>query len=105
LVIDLAGCHIRERTNIEIETVEVVESVWVRGAMRRRGRRRWSVRHGYGCGCGLSSILNCIGRGPTRAIPAAFGVAEVGSVLGSVDATAIAVGAGDRSSNWLEMTM
>lgn len=104
MVIDLAACHIRERTDIEIETVEVVECVLVRGAMRRRGRR-WSVRHGYGCGCGLSSILNCIGRGPTKAIPVAFGVAEVGSVLGSVDATAIAVGAGDRLWNWLEMTM
>ena len=55
--------------------------------------------------CGLSNILNCISRGPTRAIPVAFGVAEVGSALGSVDATAIAVGAGDRPWNWLEMTM
>ena len=73
--IDLATCHVRERTYIEIETVEVVDVVLVRGAERRRRRRR-SVRHGYyGYVCGLSSVLGCIGKGPRRVVPVAFGVA------------------------------
>jgi hypothetical protein len=60
MVIDLATRHVRERTDIEIETVEVevVKVVWVRGAVRRRGRWRWSVRHGYGsfAACRVSLI-------------------------------------------------
>jgi hypothetical protein len=34
------------------------------------------VRHGYyGYVCGLSSVLDCIGKGPRRVVPVASGVA------------------------------
>lgn len=34
------------------------------------------MRHGYqGYVCGLSSVLNCIGKGPRRVVPVASGVA------------------------------
>lgn len=48
MVIDLATRHVGERTNIEVETVEIVEVVRMRGALGRRWWWRWSVGHGCG---------------------------------------------------------
>jgi hypothetical protein len=101
VVIDLATRHIGKRTNIEVETVEIVEVVRMRGALGRRRWWRWSVGHGCGAFMWQSSIRSCIGENPERAIPVALGVAlVVSSALDSVDATAVAIRAGGELSNW-----
>jgi hypothetical protein len=97
VVIDLATRHVGERTDIEVETVEIVEVVRMRGALGRRWWWRWSVGHGCGAFMWQSSIRSCIGENPERAIPVALGVS---SALDSVDATAVAIRAGDKLSNW-----